>query len=153
MTLVALACCLVLLLLLMLLAGVWLGRLSSSQSQRANMAIKLVGYSNAPSGKRFAFIGVTNLGSTKIYVYTPRIQVPDPSAYGGVGYYLSPSPASASALLVPGNSQTFVFPVPTSGAKWRPAFWVYDDYGIKFLKRFPSRNMPLQEEGDWIENK
>ena len=56
-------------------------------------------------------------------------------------------------MLDSGNSKTFVFPVPTNGAKWRPAFWVYDDYGFKFLKRFPLRHKPLTEKGDWMENR
>jgi hypothetical protein len=143
---------------------------------RPNISIAFLGYTNDTAGARLAKIAVTNLNSSTIFVYQPKIELQAPTDPSGHENYFSGVNCSWRSMLDRGASGSFTIPPPTNQSPWRLSFFVYPDRGrsakniIKnvvslscvsvglwplFEKVLPldgAFRLPYSIEGDWIRN-
>lgn len=143
---------------------------------RPDISINTLNYTNDASGSRLAKIAVTNLNSTTIFIYAPRIEIKAPTEPRGYEDYFLGANRSWHALLGSGASENFTIPTPTNQLPWRLSFYVYPDRGksvkntmkhvvsiscmsvgvwplfARFLPINGAFMMPYDIEGDWINN-
>jgi hypothetical protein len=128
------------------------------RSERPNVSIKLLGYTNDSSGTRLAMVAVTNLSPFTILVYRPTIAIKAPTAPRGFTYYFEGGTNQwrrFHSQLGGGMSGNFTIPSPTIQSPWRLSFLAYSDLGAaQVIKRFVTgrRYMPYEIQGDWIES-
>jgi hypothetical protein len=154
--------------------GAWVAFLPAPGSP--HISIAFLGYTNNATGTRLAKIAVTNLNTSTIFVYQPKIEIQAPTDPSGYENYFSGVNCSWRSMLDRGASGSFTIPPPTNQSPWRLSFLVYPARGrgakniIKnvvsiscvsvglwplFEKVLPldgAFRMPYSIEGDWIRN-
>jgi len=129
-----------------------------SRSERPNVSISLLGYTNDSFGTPLAMISVTNLSPFTILVYRPTIAIKAPTAPRGFTNYFEGNTNQWRRFhseLAEGMSGNFTIPPPTIQSPWRLSFLAYSDLGMaQVIKRFVTgrRYMPFEIYGDWIES-